>query len=213
MNSNLLGRYIIALTNLYGIVPEKKVVEIYNLYNTPDANLGDLEISVAQSNLPMKLITRRAGYFLKDYLIFEDRFLDILRLQEGTEYYIPERNELLMYEDEFWFKQSKIFHDFNESLWDYFELDYRRHKHITELLLMDCQLGLDIKEIMEELSRNKLEFDSVEDMNIFMRRFQKLCRNTRKWQYKGHTYNELNSGNRFKFAKGKLKKIFSLQKS
>lgn len=107
MNGDLLGRYIIALTNLYGVVTEKKVVEIYNLHNTPQANLGDLEMSIIGMNLSKCLVTRKAGYIIKDYLIFEDRYLKQLEMQEVRDYYIPSSEERLQYEDEFYFQKKQ----------------------------------------------------------------------------------------------------------
>lgn len=207
MDADLLSRYIIALTNLYGVVPEKKVVEVYNLYNIPRANLGDLEMSVSRMNLAAHLVTRKAGYFIKDYLIFEDRYLELLEEQGDIDFYIPGPEEILRYEDEFYFQSSKEFKDFESCLNDYFELEPSTHKQIVELLMMDCQLGFDIKSILSELERKRLNFESIVDRNNFMHAFKKICRTSRKWQYRGHTYNELYSGKRVNGVKEKFRKI------
>lgn len=207
MDADLLSRYIIALTNLYGVVPEKKVVEIYNLYNIPRANSGDLEMSTARMNLAAHLVTRKAGYFIKDYLIFEDEYLNMLKEQGDLDYYIPGPEEIFRYEDEFYFQSSKEFQDFEECFKDCFDLDPSTYKQIIEMLMMDCQLGFDIKKILSELSRKKLEFESIDDMNNFMHAFKKLCRKSRKWEYRGHTYSELYSKKRVNEVKEKFKRI------
>lgn len=207
MDADLLSRYIIALTNLYGVVPEKKVVEVYNLYNIPRANLGDLEMSTARMNLAAHLVTRKAGYFIKDYLIFESEYLNMLKEQGDIDFYVPGPEEILQYEDEFYFQSLKEFQDFEDCFRDCFDLDSSTHKQIIELLMMDCQLGFDIKKILSELSRRKLEFGSIDDMNNFMYAFKKLCSKSRKWQYRGHTSSELNSKKRVGGVKEKFKKI------
>lgn len=212
MDPDLLGRYITALTNLYGVVPEKKVVDIYNLYNIPRANLGDLEMSVSRIKLQNQLVTRKAGYFIKDYLMFEDKYLGILEQQNGREYYIPEQEELLNYEDEFYFHATKEFQEFKVCLGDCFYLDPKVEDELIDLLMMDCQMGFDIKKAMSELSKRKLEFESIDDMNNFMKAFQGLCTNARKWQYCGHTYKELNSKKRFNQAKNHLSRLLQLRK-
>lgn len=207
MDADLLSRYIIALTNLYGIVPEKKVVEVYNLYNIPRANLGDMEMSTARMNLAAHLVTRKAGYFIKDYLIFENEYLNMLNEQGDIDFYVPGPEEIYKYEDEFYFQTTKEFQDFEECFRDCFDLDPPVYKQIIEMLMMDCQLGFDIKRILSELSRKKLDFRSIDDMNNFMHAFKRLCSKSRKWQYRGHTYSELNSKKRVSGVKEKFKKI------
>lgn len=207
MDADLLSRYIIALTNLYGVVPEKKVVEIYNLYNIPRANLGDLEMSLVKMDLAANLVTRKAGYFIKDYLIFEDEYLNMLKEQGDVEFYVPGHDEILQYEDEFYFQSSKEFQDFEQCLIDCFDLEPSIHKQIIEMLMMDCQLGFDMKRILAELDKKRLEFESIDDMNNFMHSFKKLCSKARKWQYRGHTYNELFSKIRVDGVKERFKRI------
>lgn len=212
MNGDLLGRYITALCNLYGVVPERKVVDIYNLHNTPKANLGDLEMSILQMSLSKHLISRKAGYFIKDYLIFEDKYLALLELQEGKEYYIPGAEDILQYENEFYFQETREFKEFEECMVECFDLDPVTHKKLTELLMMDCQLGFDMKKILAELSNKKLEFETLEDMNTFMKAFQKICTHSRKWQYKGHTYKEISKKTIFNNAKEQFGRLLPSRK-
>lgn len=209
MNADLLGRYIAALSNLYGVVPEKKVVEIYNFHNSPKANLGDLEMSILGMNLSRYLVTRKAGYFIKDYLIFEDRYLKLLEMQDGRDYYIPGPEEILEYEDEFYFQKTKEFKDFELCMSECFDLDPSTQKKVTEDLMMDCQLGFDMKKTLDELSSKKIGFESLEDMNNFMKAFQKICSNSRKWQYKGNTYNEIRKKGRFSNPIDHLKRLLN----
>lgn len=70
-------------------------------------------------------------------------------------------------------------------------MDPSTQKKLTEDLMMDWQLGFDTKKTLAELSGEKLEFEPLEDMNNFLKAFQRICSNSRKWQHKGYTYNEI----------------------
>lgn len=43
MKNELIIDYIVALTNIYGIVPKDKVVEIYNMQNDDKITIEELE--------------------------------------------------------------------------------------------------------------------------------------------------------------------------
>jgi hypothetical protein len=60
-----------------------------------------------------------------------------------------------------------------------------------------------------ELSSNKLEFESLEDMNNFMKAFQRICSNSRKWQHKGYTYNEIIKKERYSNPIDRLKRLLN----
>ena len=81
-------------------------------------------MSIIGMNLSKCLVTRKAGYIIKDYLIFEDRYLKLLEMQEGRDYYISSSEERLQYEDEFYFqKKTKEFQNFEICLSECFDLD------------------------------------------------------------------------------------------
>jgi hypothetical protein len=76
-----LTNYIIALTNLYGMVHKDKVVEIYNSQNEDQVSLADIELLL--NNLTEELedafILTHKDYFVMETIIDNNEFELMLR--------------------------------------------------------------------------------------------------------------------------------------
>ena len=65
MDNNLTFKYLQAATNLYGIVPPEKIVEIYNRQNEDNIKPRDLE---KYSEKPYDSFQYFSGYFVHNAL-------------------------------------------------------------------------------------------------------------------------------------------------
>ena len=97
--------YIVALTNLYGVVHKDKVIEIYNMQND-DQLLKTVMDAFTMKFLPY--LESQYIYTIEDYFVLQDIFLYPLEFERHLElkkdkpYYIPKKKELLKYKDEFY---------------------------------------------------------------------------------------------------------------
>lgn len=99
---SLLKQYIIALTNLYGLVHKDKIVEIYNRQNENKIHQADIEkiFSNPPEELEDAFVLTHKDYFVMETIIENKEFDLMLRKKAAKPYYIPERKELLKYIDD-----------------------------------------------------------------------------------------------------------------
>ncbi|MFZ1539881.1 MAG: hypothetical protein WAT10_00470, partial [Enterococcus aquimarinus] len=93
--------YIIALTNLYGIVHKNRVQTIYNQQHTEPVTEEELQLILDNppSTLEKAFVVVYQDYFVHEFII-EERLFDELMLKKGRKpYYNPEKEELLLYID------------------------------------------------------------------------------------------------------------------
>lgn len=181
---------IIALTNLYGMVQMRMVVDIYNSQNEDQITLGDVEgVGRKQaSELKRAFICVHKDYFVIETIIEHDEFDSLLKMKGNKPYYIPEKNELLKYVDNFYFEKTKMYDD----LIIYLQKNFFKHsRDSAERLAEDiqgmCQYGSDIQQILEMFEKRKVYFKDLNQTNEVMQLVMALSNNTRIWENNGHT--------------------------
>src|SRR5690625_2372938 len=106
---NLLFDYVIALTNLYGVVDKEKVIEIYNMQNEPKSKVDDVEFWMKNNKdiLRKNYVEVEGCYFAHEALfVIKDDFEQLLREKAGKPYYIPEKEILLRYKDDEYYEET-----------------------------------------------------------------------------------------------------------
>lgn len=98
MNNNLILDYIRATTNLYGIAPFEKVMEVYNQQNDDQIGIEDLEVYIDQDLSEYYVYVYYENFVHETILEFDD-FELVLTKKGGKPYYVPEKEELLKYVD------------------------------------------------------------------------------------------------------------------
>ena len=198
--------YIIALTNLYGMVQMRMVVDIYNRQNEDQIALDDVESVVRKQAPELKraFICVHKDYFVIETIIQHDEFDRMLRTKANKPFYIPEKNELLKYVDNFYFEKTKMFDDLIVYLQKNF---YKHSRESAERLAEDiqgmCQFGSDIHQILEMFEKRKVYFKDLNQTNEVMQLVMALSNNTRIWENNGHTPYEIFE----RFEKPKMKPL------
>ncbi|TYB32358.1 MAG: hypothetical protein FXF49_11930 [Flexistipes sinusarabici] len=80
-----LTKYIVAMTNLYGIVHKDKVVEIYNSQNEEQISTEDLEkfaIKPLKDVIAFESVGVHKGYFVHEMILDFDEFDMLLRKKQ-----------------------------------------------------------------------------------------------------------------------------------
>lgn len=189
----LLYRYIIALTNLYGILHPEKLVEIYN--NQNNKKIGIDEVYEILDNLPDEVakafVFSHRGYFVHDAVVEFDEF-DSLLMNKGVKpYYVPIKEELLKYTDDFYYEITMEY----SALLDYISKnlinDHQKAQELVEEIHGTCQIGGSMKNVMGNFNRFNVNFKSIEQINEVMKLVMDLSNNIRIWENNGHTPNEI----------------------
>lgn len=189
-----LKQYIIALTNLYGIVLRDLVVEIYNEQNKDQISMPDLEEYL--KNLPEEFkdpfFYSYEDYFVHHTIVELDEFKLILKEKGDKPYYIPKQTELLKYVEETYFEKNKEY----KSLLNYvdknfFGGDAEKSELFCRSIYVLFQLKYEIVQVFEVFSHNDISFEDEEQANEAMQLVMDLSNNIRIWENNGFTPQEI----------------------
>jgi hypothetical protein len=189
-----LTQYIIALSNLYGMVHKDKVLEIYNSQNDAKIDLGDIEeiLSNPPKELESAFVLTYKDHFVMETIIENNEFNLMLRKQADKPYYIPERDELLKYVDEGCFEESKQYNDLLTYLKkNFFKPGDEKAEWLAEDIQGMCQFGVDIQTIFDDFNKMKISFKDLNQANEVTQLIMELSNNTRIWENNGHTPQEI----------------------
>lgn len=189
-----LINYVIALSNLYGMVHKDKVLEIYNSQNEDQISPADVQALIG--NPPQELtdafVLTHNDYFIKESILEYNEFDLMFRKKIGKPYYVPAKDELLNYVDEFYFEKSKQYNDLLTYLEkNFFEPGDEKAENLAENIQGMCQFDVNISQIFDLFNEMKLSFHNMDQTNKAMQLVMELSNNTRIWENNGHTPNEI----------------------
>ncbi|MFC4711151.1 SEC-C metal-binding domain-containing protein [Enterococcus eurekensis] len=186
--------YIVAFSNLYGMVHKKIVLRIYNQQNEEPIEIELLDMMLA--NLPEYLV-KKYVYSYRDYFVNEAIFMfgemQLMLNQKGDKpYYIPEKQELLKYVDEYYFEKTHHFKQFLTGLKQIFPKESgSRVMDLAEEIQGLASMDSDLDGLMESFDR--LGFQILDEKNArkIVSLVVNLANHTRRWSNNGHTPKEL----------------------
>ncbi len=184
---NLEMKYIIALTNLYGMVNRNKVIEIYNMQNVDQIKLLTM---FDENELEKNLVYIVNDYFIHEIVLAYDEEHLFLESQSVKPLYVPEKDELLKYVDGNYFEMNKQY----KALAAYLEFEYGlKGKELDEHLFAvyaSIISNNNLKEIIESTKSVNLSnpFKNADEVTKLI---IDCANNTRSWINNGHTPNEL----------------------
>lgn len=216
---NLLQDYFAAASNLYGIIPLWKFLEIYNSQNEPpvteeelkeltdsinfDERFYDLvaEDEIYETEEPTKYLNKTLTaeylYCFGDW----DDYVEMLDMQQGLNYYIPKKERFLRYKDEYFFEKTLEYIDLRAF---FRNLPYFNKKEADEMaeemyLNLRMEHGNDIRDAVYDAVRLGFNDDNEAEFEELCSLLVKLNKVVRKQCYRGQTQKEVfsDSGNRF----------------
>lgn len=185
------------MTNLYGILPPEKLpeklIEIYNDQNVE--RISSDEVYEILDNLPDEVakafVYSHRGNFVHDAVVEFDEFDSLMMSKGNKPYYIPKKEELLKYTDDFYYEITEEY----TALLDYVRKnlinDQEKAQELVEEIHGSCQIGGSIKNVMDNFSRFNVNFRSMEQINEVLMLVSGLSNNIRIWENNGHTPNEI----------------------
>lgn len=189
-----LKQYIIALTNLYGMVQKDLVVEIYNSQNDTKINKSDIELVINNSpkELEGEFVYIHKDYFVEEAIMEFDEF-EIMLLKKGNKpHYVPNENELLKYVDEIYIEKNKEY----EALINYvnenfFDGDIEKAEEFCEDIYGICQFDFEVQEVYNTFTYRDINFKDIEQANEVLQLVMDLSNNIRIWENNGFTPQEI----------------------
>lgn len=211
---DLILRYFDAFSNLYGIIPMRRAYRIIEKQN-PELNLTKEQFAeiVGKLDFPDKyyvIWSEEEVYdenadksdvldriLIADYVLtFGDpEDYERLKFEQGNRpFYVPEKEELLKYEDDFYYERTKHIINLENYLRD--DLGLANYKGIVEdfagMLLIDDNEPERVIADLKRMGRPKFkEFSSKQQAEKFFMLYTNLRNHTRKHTHRGHTPFEL----------------------
>ena len=191
---NQLTEYIIALSNLYGMIQKDILVEIYNTQNEEPISLGEVE---AYLENPPPELKKGHTYPHKDYFVHEtilefDEFESMLEKKGDKPFYVPAKEELLRYTDDFYFEkttQYKVFYDYVRK--NLLGGDGVKAQELCEEIRDALELDLGMSSVSKALERADVVFDNEQQVNEMMRLMMDMSNHIRRWEHNGNTPQEI----------------------
>ncbi|MBQ5564964.1 MAG: hypothetical protein IIT39_16450 [Clostridia bacterium] len=208
---NLLQDYFAAASNLYGIIPLWKFLEIYNSQNEPpvteeelkeltdsinfDERFYDLvaEDEIYETEEPTKYLNKTLTaeylYCFGDW----DDYVEMLDMQQGLNYYIPKKERFLRYKDEYFFEKTLEYIDLRAF---FRNLPYFNKKEADEMaeemyLNLRMEHGNDIRDAVYDAVRLGFNDDNEAEFEELCSLLVKLNKVVRKQCYRGQTQKEV----------------------
>lgn len=191
---NLLTKYIIALTNLYGMVSKEKIVEVYNLHNKEHITSSDVNKHFYLDwRLSENFVFNHKNYFVHETIYIFDKFKETLREKANKPFYIPSKEKLLKYSDMNYFEKSEYYFTLQDLLKK--ELQNEPEEDLDGLLMdihYECTNNLDIPAVIEQIQRRGMILDDEKKLFDLTKLLINFANNTRSWSNNGFTPSEIN---------------------
>ncbi len=192
MDTNLILDYIRATTNLYGIVPLEKVVEIYNQQNDDQIGTEDVE-PYLDKNLRKNYVYAHDDHFVHETIAVFDEFDLVLTKKGEKPYYVPGKEELLKYADVNYYEKPKQYYDLD---WYVKKNLFPNNKEKAEMLCWNIRWacvvdGSNIQGIIDHFNTAGVNFKNENQVNEVLPLVMDLANNVRLWENNGHTPSEI----------------------
>lgn len=191
---NQLTDYIVALTNLYGMIQKDLLVEIYNTQNENPISVEEVEAYL--KNPPAEL-ERGYTYPHKDYFVHESvlefgEFESLLKKKENKPSYVPAKEELLRYTNDRYFEKTEEYLALYEYVKDnLFDGNALQAVSLCEEIHDAFALDLGMAFVSEAFDRTNVVFDSEEQLGEVMNLIMEMSNNIRLWEHNGNTPQEI----------------------
>lgn len=198
---NQISSYITATVNLYGVVSTEKIIEIYNQQNEEQISTKSLEHFINKT--PSYYIRAEGNLFYHEVLDSESLTpLEFQVEKESLPYYVPQKEILLNYADEYYFEKSEEYHNLESFLAEHF---FQGNNNIAEEVATEVHdmLSLNNSTIEDAYSIFNLYGIILENdvrFNQLMELVTDYLINIPHWSYNGYSLLESTEKMREKFG-------------
>ncbi len=187
-----IDKYFTCFANLYGMIPIEKAAMLYNRYERDKMVPDDLEGLFGRINSFEKDYTFVYGYLTHQVILMLDEepggAIDYYLLnQEGKDYVVLPKQELLKYIDADYFEKTSQYKKVVTMLSLELRLSKRETEEFGKTLGVMARNGVNFDAVFAELEKYDAAFQSLEQANKFVSAYADLVNNTRMWENCGYT--------------------------
>lgn len=190
MNIKHIHDDLISMINLYGVISIEDACEVLNHYEktdlTPATLYPLLKFEVLESN-QMFLLNE---YFMLEIFLEDYEYLELIELQEDLPFYQPSKKELHKYKEDLYQEETESLKKLKQFILKYIKGPQVQIINFLDYLTYFLKDSFNLEEIPDQLNEFecKIPKDKFDEFLI-------LCleahQNTRLWQNRGFTNNEL----------------------
>ncbi|MGN0144065.1 MAG: SEC-C metal-binding domain-containing protein [Clostridium sp.] len=193
--------YLRACINFYGVIDVEFFLELFAKHHEdqPELTLKKLMYYLEKYNIHNSEIVYYNGMLVCEALCMYEGDIDkILEGREGKEYYVPQKEELLKYSDEYYIKKTKYYDDLEKYLLKHLKYKKEVEEIIGEININCVMDTFNIQKTIERLHMLGVKIESMKDIEKLMTLCVEFGNNTPKWINKGWTPSDLMKKERHK---------------
>ena len=183
-----------AVIYLYGVISLSKFTEIYNHYAQTSLSESEVIKKLRLHTKEDEDVIILGDYFMHEMLEEFDVYKNLLETQKGTEHYLPQEKEEFMNYGLYYCQEPD---ENTEFFLEYLAEIMQCSKARAMLFFYSIQEMIRMNQydegLMEELLENLTSQKAAKTLEKNINRFANLIR---KWDFCGHTFNEINQQNK-----------------
>lgn len=192
---SLLIKYIIALTNFYGVVSPQIVMAVYNQQNEPQISEEDVQeyLFNPPKELALYGVFKEGSLFVQESLfIGEDTLVHLLEEKNEKPYYIPSRKELKKYLDPNYIEENEYYYRLYIYLRKHFNnlSSNQLEKICNDFVFVLKEEKLNFGYIIRQLRNVGISLEESNDFRHIVKLIAALGDNVRLWEKNGFTRKE-----------------------
>jgi Plasmid pRiA4b ORF-3-like protein/SEC-C motif len=195
-NTDLLIQYAIACANLYGLIEYPKFLEIYNAQNEPSVSSSELQALLTDFHY-IKLLEKESVFVHKRALIHDEiehveDYSAFLHGTLGKPFYVPAKEELLRYADDFYYEKTSHQEKLANMLAkDFFGGSTLMIRDVIDELVGQLQIvHVNFQGVVRDFLA-RFDFKDMKQLNEYANAITMIANSTRIWENRGHTPDEL----------------------
>ncbi len=193
---HLIIQYTIALVNLYGIYDRTLLLAIYNRQNNENVKPDELSKHFKDAAFALKKakIVLKGQQIIKSEIIEDDFYDELIELKNGKDYYIPEREILLNYQDEDYIESSPQYDALQSFIAKFIDENRRQDAdEIVHKVAIMCRDGNRLQEIADYMAEQSVLIDSEDDVDALFKVVFDMMNASRIWQNNGFKPNDFDA--------------------
>ena len=177
----------------YGVFDKDVLRKIYNVRKGYHISEEQLEKMCSEFPVDMTECHMEEGqrFIVAEYLAYDDRYKNLLDIQAGKDFYIPNAQEVLDYARNLYLSQEPAYQNFREFLQHEIGMTYDEADAEALEIWDKIQFNIDFTEIVQyiiDVYEDLLDDTKIEEI---IQLLQELNNNTRMQIHRGHTPNEM----------------------
>ena len=177
----------------YGVFDKDVLRKIYNVRKGYHISEEQLEKMCSEFPVDMTECHMEEGqrFIVAEYLAYDDRYKNLLDIQAGKDFYIPNAQEVLDYSRNLYLSQEPAYQNFREFLQHEIGMTFDEANAEAMEIWDKIQFDIDFTEIVQyiiDVYEDLLDDTKIEEI---IQLLQEVNNNTRMRIHRGHTPNEM----------------------